>query len=517
MSCPDPYGPNPPSDHASAPESDVNVHNLPTDAQIRGLTSALAASGGGRSSGDLALDLVLNQIVEQACLATGASGAAIALTRSGTMVCRATTGRNAPDLGVRLDKAGFSADCLRMGTLQRCDDAETDPRVDAAACRSLGVRSLLVIPLWYWGEFMGILEIFSPRPNAFGERDEQTLQALAYRIVRHAKQVNGEITGFPESSEEMPAFTTLPPPDEQSTNSPDGTQPMQIIELNSPPSPERSADPDRRDFLTVFLAGIALVIAFAIVALMVWRINWKAPVKRAAAPPSAEQSAAPASEMISLGGAGNAFQPADAAQAGSAPSKVRDDLRVTQASKKDSLDSSVRETANDGGLAIYDERGKLVYGKPIRETKQPVAQKPLPSPKRAAPRTELTASNSAPATTPQTNPMLGTSTPPAATGFGAAGKYVTITSDVADNLLIDRVEPDYPHAALRAHVQGSVTLDTFIGADGRVQQVTPVTGNPLLAEAATTAVRRWRYKPYTVKGRRLAVRTPVVIDFRLPQ
>src|ERR1700756_368079 len=140
MSCPDPYRP---FDPANAPtDADLKVQNLPSDSEIRGLTSALAASGGGASSEDLALDLVLNQIVEQACLATGATGAAIALTRDGVMVGRATTGRNAPDLGIRLDNAGFSSECLRMGALQRCDDAETDPRVDPVTCRMLGIRSI---------------------------------------------------------------------------------------------------------------------------------------------------------------------------------------------------------------------------------------------------------------------------------------------------------------------------------------------------------------------------------------
>src|SRR5579864_3666640 len=213
MSCPDPYRPYNPFEEAQTPDARSAPHaDLPSDAQIRGLTSTLAASGGGDASEGLALDLVLNQIVEQACLATGATGAAIALTRGGEMVCRATTGRTAPDLGVRLDNAGFSAECLRVGMLQRCDDTETDPRVDAAACRLLGVRSILVVPLWYWGEFMGIFEIFSPRPNAFGERDEQTLQALAYRIVRHTKESSGRLAGFTAANEEVPAFA-VPPAD----------------------------------------------------------------------------------------------------------------------------------------------------------------------------------------------------------------------------------------------------------------------------------------------------------------
>jgi hypothetical protein len=65
-----------------------------------------AQSGGGLSpelSADLALEIVLNEIVEQACLATGATGAAIVLEREGEMVCRASSGSTAPELGSRLD------------------------------------------------------------------------------------------------------------------------------------------------------------------------------------------------------------------------------------------------------------------------------------------------------------------------------------------------------------------------------------------------------------------------------
>src|SRR6201981_1161435 len=216
MSCPDPLRPYNPFEDVPSPQKDIHGE-LPSDAEIRGLTDTLAAHGGGDASENLALYLVLNQIVEQACLATGATGSAIALTRDGEMVCRATTGRTAPDLGVRLDNAGFSAECLRVGTLQRCDDTETDPRVDATACRLLGVRSILVIPLWYWGEFMGIFEIFSPRPNAFGERDEQTLQALAYRIVRQTKQAAGSLAGFTTPGDEVPLMTTPAPDPEPPT------------------------------------------------------------------------------------------------------------------------------------------------------------------------------------------------------------------------------------------------------------------------------------------------------------
>ena len=310
MSCPDPYRPNDPLAETD-PDADLKIRPLlPSDDEVRTLTGTLAANGGGSSSKDLALDLVLNQIVEQACLATGATGAAIALLRDGEMVCRATTGRNAPDLGMRLDNAGFSAECLRIGTLQRCDDTETDPRVDPVACRLLGVRSILVVPLWYWGEFMGIFEIFSPRPNAFGERDEQTLQALAYRIVRQAKQANGILTGFSETSAPIP-----PPPAPKNPVAPlSEPTPIRIVESEPlrtmrEPIPVYELTPakpvqERPDLWTMALAGFAILIACAIVGLMIWRVGWSSEdaKKEAAAP---EKTRVIASQS----------QPADNAQA----------------------------------------------------------------------------------------------------------------------------------------------------------------------------------------------------------
>ena len=135
---------------------------------LRELATALSAHGGGALSADLALDLVLNEIVEHARLATGATAAAIALARGDEIVCRATTGANAPDLGVQLNvHSGLSGACVQSKKWQRCDDTETDSRVDAEVCRDLGVRSILVFPVVREDELLGVFEIFSPRPNAF--------------------------------------------------------------------------------------------------------------------------------------------------------------------------------------------------------------------------------------------------------------------------------------------------------------------------------------------------------------
>jgi TonB family protein len=168
-----------------APQDPTRPWNQPIGGNsLEHLATLLNQHGAGPASADLALDILLNEVVEQACLATNATAAAIALVRDGHYVCRATTGRNAPDLGAILNtEAGLSAACVISGQVQRCDDTETDPRVNAAACRELGVRSVLVVPLFIDRSLMGIFEIFSPLPSAFTDREVQTLQALARRIA----------------------------------------------------------------------------------------------------------------------------------------------------------------------------------------------------------------------------------------------------------------------------------------------------------------------------------------------
>jgi TonB family protein len=502
MSCPDPYRPYEPLGESASPEADLKVRNLPSDSEVRALTSALAAGGGGASSQELALDLILNQIVEQACLATGATGAAIALTRDGEMVCRATTGNNAPDLGVRLDNAGFSAECLRVGMLQRCDDTETDPRVDAMACRLLGVRSILVIPLWYWGEFMGIFEIFSPRPNAFGERDEQTLQALAYRIVRHTKQAAGSITGFTANMDEMPQpvpALVAPPPTPEPEPEPEPPRgnvlSMPVFEFDSADQPviSETTPPQKHDTFTVVLAIAAVVIAGLIVGLMIWRVGWGGTATRQS---SASAPAIPASPAAMVPKPAVVDTAAEAAheeflELGLAPDVPKPKTsRPVMAAERESLPPS-----GQGGLAIY-EKGKLIYGAPVPDPDQQVTRTMPPKPQSRSREIGDAAAN--------------------ASAGGSIGA-VQISPEIAENLLLNRIEPEYPDAARRARAQGTVTMEALIGADGKVQLVTPTGGNPQLADAAMAAVRQWRYKPYTVGGRKVAVRTQVNVTFMLAE
>ena len=131
------------------------------------------------------LPAALNLIAERAQTLLRASGAAIALAESEPdfMVCRATSGPDAPPVGARLQVgSGFSGECVKSGLLLRCDDTELDPRVDRESCRALGIRSILAAPVRDGGKSIGLIETFSPQPNAFSDADGKGLRRLADNV-----------------------------------------------------------------------------------------------------------------------------------------------------------------------------------------------------------------------------------------------------------------------------------------------------------------------------------------------
>ncbi len=146
----------------------------------------LENSGGGIGKGlsivDSArkdLEATLQLLADRAQYITGASGAAIALRDGNQVLCRASSGTAAPDLGSCLDlSSGLSGECVRTRRALRCDDVNRDPRVNRESCRRLGIASLALMPIVRGGEVIGIFEIFSGKAYAFQERDLAALERM---------------------------------------------------------------------------------------------------------------------------------------------------------------------------------------------------------------------------------------------------------------------------------------------------------------------------------------------------
>jgi len=162
----------PGSTAAGAPPSQRNGD--PDEPQVLSTLRELVVAGEHR------LDPMLAAISDAALLLTGATGMAIAMWKDGAMVCRARSGDTAPPLGAQLsaDK-GISGECLRTGKIQHCVDTEKDRLVDVEVCRTLGLRSIAVLPIHGWHGVNGILEAFSTEPAAFSRHHLAVLEQLA--------------------------------------------------------------------------------------------------------------------------------------------------------------------------------------------------------------------------------------------------------------------------------------------------------------------------------------------------
>ncbi len=80
---------------------------------------------------------------------------------------------------------------------------------------------------------------------------------------------------------------------------------------------------------------------------------------------------------------------------------------------------------------------------------------------------------------------------------------------------IAKTAPAYPVLARQARVQGEVVLDAVIDTEGKVINVSVVSGHPLLIEAAINCVRQWKYEPTYLNEEPIAVQLIVKVSFEL--
>ena len=163
------------------------------------------------------LDAALQLIADRALGLTRATGAAVALAGSENMICRASSGFDAPPVGAILQiGSGFSGECVRTGQLLYCEDSETDSRADKQSCKALGVRSMVAAPVRSDGVVVGILEVFSPSAHIFTDSDKDILQRLTKIVLQAIRR-----TALPAGSVEatsMKDISDAPPEDTEDSN-----------------------------------------------------------------------------------------------------------------------------------------------------------------------------------------------------------------------------------------------------------------------------------------------------------
>jgi TonB family protein len=447
------------------------------ESDIADLAAKFAAHAGGRMSPELstglALDIVLNEIVEQACVATAATGAAIILERDGEMVCRASSGVNAPELGVRLgSESGLTAECIKTRQVQRCDDAQSDPRADIEASRSLGVRSVMILPLLRNGVFAGVLEVFSSRPAVFGEWDQFALEALGRGISKNLEWGSVSIATVEQKLEDavpMTARTEL-------QDFPPGSANLTADEAGSEVRPPRHA----LDVVTFALCVVVAACVVLFVTLVGMRLGWlglrsswgQVTNSASSHAPTAHNEAAASAPASSAPGNSKALVGEDKS-ASTAPS-------ASSAGSKDPVPPA-------GSLLVY-ENGKEIF------RMSPTAEQ--------GKATGATGANGA-------GVQRASEVEPAGT--------LEVQSAVAEGSLLHRVEPDYPEEARQQHIQGPVVLEVRTHLDGTIEEVKLISGERLLAEAAIDAVKQWQFRPRMLHGQPVEMHTTITLNFSLPR
>ena len=97
-------------------------------------------------------------------------------------------------------------------------------------------------------------------------------------------------------------------------------------------------------------------------------------------------------------------------------------------------------------------------------------------------------------------------------------KMTTVIPEIATDVVpTTRIEPLYPPRALRAGVEGSVTVEFTIATDGSVKDMEIIKAEPssIFDQAVLQAVRRWKFTPEIVDGKAVEKRARQDIKFTL--
>lgn len=130
------------------------------------------------------LDSFMKLVVDEIQKVTPAKGVVIELAEDDEMVYRAASGTAASHLGLRLKKSeSISGLCVIQNKFLISEDTEKDTRVNVEACRKVQARSILVAPLVYQNEAVGVLKIFYPEPKKFSTDDIQMVELMASFIA----------------------------------------------------------------------------------------------------------------------------------------------------------------------------------------------------------------------------------------------------------------------------------------------------------------------------------------------
>jgi N-acetylmuramoyl-L-alanine amidase/putative methionine-R-sulfoxide reductase with GAF domain len=340
------------------------------------------------------LDEVLQLVAERAIAITGADGLGVALAENDEIVLRASAGTVKPDVGQRIQRnSAFSGACFRSAQIIRCDDTETDDRVNLYACRQLGARSMVAVPLCGRKRVIGLLEAFSAEPFGFNDSDMASLELLAELIVAalkpededrfaQAAQVAQKKLEDPTSAPQavvvrsekpaakIPSAATTPAPvappsrtEALQTTLP-GLSPEPKAEVDRPPGLNTLTSESPESAPTSRHPGVLMVLALvAIAALLGGGLWWK--LKSASISPAEPASTAPAASRKSPLSAAPAAATGPSSSSGASSAARSNPSNIPSNSADLTTANSQSSSANDQNIAP-EEAGKMARISGIR-------------------------------------------------------------------------------------------------------------------------------------------------------
>ncbi|MGH9502940.1 MAG: TonB family protein [Terriglobales bacterium] len=443
-------------------------------------------------------DTILGAIAVAAHSLTGATGAAIAMPRDGSVVCVGRSGETAPKIGGRLDvDSGISGECLRTGVILRCDDASRDFHVDAEVCRQWGLQSIAAVPLRGQEGRVGVLEAFSTEAYAFTEDSMEILGRLAG--LAEAAWARGEVPQLPVADTDLAAGESATAVDAAVEAAIE--TPVEIPKTQSEPlvdevplatvrealaGTQQKESRAWRKWLYPLLIGVALL-GLTLLTVYGGR-TWSGASVASRSRQAASPQIPPPENKNTVPEAAFALAPAAAATPSAEP-----------------------PARHPTGAASGEEIPDVVV--------------------RRQPRARAVAHAVAPETEPSSDAVSNSENVPQIAASTAAptdlGKVVSasavlpklgvpVSQGVAGGVLVHKVQPIYPPEARRMRVEGNVVIDATVTVKGEIDDLKLVSGDVLLSRAAIDAVRQWRYTPFLLNGQPIPKQTRITISFIAP-
>ena len=297
---------------------------------------------------------------------------------------------------------------------------------------------------------------------------------------------------------------------------------MEVNAGNKPAGPAPRATPERakprvpeinRSWIIPFAIGMFASAAVMVAILSYYGVisvqfRWpqKLTGETVAAPSIAPNATKVSASAASPATATGTDRPASGSAAASAPPATLHQDSIA-APAPSAAKSSQLFPANSGAPAKIKSPPmpleKLMTAKPI----VPSPVKPITPVDVQPPAFALSARSDAAAQLSMISPKPAGPAPPVGAPTRQTGEYEAAR-------LLTRRDPLFPPLARQAGISGSVELQFTITPQGKVRDVSVVSGNPLLARAAIDAVQSWRYAPARLGGTPIEAQTNTIINFR---